>query len=372
MTIWEIFAELGIGYTLAIVSLGAFMIGFITGCLSVLFVLQKRSIIGDALAHSALPGIGLAFLLVLEKNRTLMLIGALITATLAISLILLISERTKLKEDTAIGIVLSLFFAIGIALMTYIQNLSVSAQAGLEHYIFGNIAFLLLKDLKVILYLSILVLLLIILFWKEYKVILFNKEFAINIGIPVKKLEFLLMFIITLSVVLAIEMIGVVLIAGLLIAPAVAARQWTNKYGTMMLISGLIAGIIGVIGAVTSSKIDDVAPGPVIIVFLTGFVGISLIIGSKNGLLTDWFHRNIFHRKVDHADLLQSFIKSTEGLFNSKAMTLLEFDLNEYPKLTDELLDLMRVCGFCKKLSGSRCALTYKGISETKKLMEEN
>ena len=370
MTFWEILAQLGIGYTLAIVSIDAFLIGFISGCLSVLFVLQKRSIIGDALAHSALPGIALAFLLVLEKNRTLMIIGALITAILAMSLILLIAEHTNLKEDTAIGIVLSLFFAIGIALMTYIQNLSISAQAGLEKYIFGNIAFILLKDLKVIIYLSVLVLSIILIFWKEYKVILFNREFAVTIGLPVRKLEFLLMFIITLSVVLAIEMIGVVLIAGLLIAPAVAARQWTNKFGVMMFTSGMIAGLVGVLGAVTSSRVSDVPPGPVIIIFLTAFVGISLIIGSKNGLLVGWLHRNIFHRKVDHADLIRSFVENTKGLFSSHALTLLEFDLEDYPDLSLETLDLMRICGFCKKLSGSKCALTYKGISETKKLME--
>ncbi|MCY3410610.1 MAG: metal ABC transporter permease [Candidatus Heimdallarchaeota archaeon] len=371
MTIWEILANFGISYTLAVVSIGALIIGFISGLLSVLFVLQRRSIIGDAIAHSSLPGIGLAFLIILEKNRAMMVIGAIITAFLAVMLIVLVSEWTTLKEDTAIAIVLSLFFAAGITLLTYIQNLSVSAQAGLEHYLFGNISYLLRKDLRTIALLSLVVILVILTYWKEYKLILFNREQAITLGIPVRKLEALLMMIITLAVVLAIEMIGVVLIAGLLISPAVASRQWTHNYGKMMLLSGSLAAISGVLGAVTSSRVENVSPGPIIIVYLTLLVVISILFGSKNGYFVNWMHRNIFHRKVNHHDLIDEFIKNTPGLLNSDVLSTLEFNRQDYPDLSDDLLELMRQCGFCKKLSADKCALTYKGIEETEKFIKE-
>ncbi len=371
MSIWELLSNLGIGYTLAVVSIGAIVIGFVTGVLSVLFVLQKRSVIGDALAHASLPGIAIGFFIVLEKNRLYMITGALITSFMAIVSIMLISKWTRLKEDTSIAVVLSFFFAIGIAMLTYIQNLSLSAQAGLEHYIFGNIAFLLLSDLKSILFLSVIVLLPVLLFYKEFKIYLFNREHAIVLGINVKFLELLLMVLITLSVVLAIEMIGVVLISGMLVAPAVAARQWTDKFAKMIILSGIISAMIGVAGAISSSQSFDLPPGPIIIVYLTLFVGFSLLFGTKSGIFQNWIHRNIFHRNVDHDELLSEFITTTTGLFQSDAMTILEFDREHYPELSELILDKLIQCGFCKKLSGSKCALTYKGIQETEKFKSE-
>lgn len=371
MTIWQFLSNFGISYTLMIVSLGAFIIGFISGILSVFFVLQKRSIIGDALAHSSLPGVAIAFLIVLEKNRYLMIAGAMITAFMALFMINILSNKTKLKSDTVIAITLSLFFAIGVAILTYIQKLSVSAQTGLEHYIFGNIAFLLKSDLYSIIFLSTLVIIPILLFYKEFKLLLFDRDFAKTLDINVKFLDILQMILTTLAIVLAIEMIGVVLIAGLLVGPAVAARQWTDKFAPLLIISGLISAISGVIGSITSSKVDNLPPGPIIIVILTGIIVLSLLFGPKSSFLGAWMHRNLFHRTVNHQKLLGEFLEQTTGLLESNALSVLEFDRDEYPGLTDDLLQKMMDCGFCKILTGSRCALTYKGIEETEKHMTE-
>ena len=134
MSFWEILSSLGLSYSVVIVSIGALIIGFVSGSLSFLFVTQKRSVLGDALAHSSLAGVAIAFLIILQKIRIYIILGALVASLLAVLLILLIAEKTPLKQDAAIGITLSFFFSIGIALMTYIQSLPLTAQSGLEHY----------------------------------------------------------------------------------------------------------------------------------------------------------------------------------------------------------------------------------------------
>ena len=371
---WELLYSIGISYTLAIVLLGSAIVGLLAGFLSVFFVLERKSVMGDTIAHSSLPGVVIAFLLILEKSQLLFAIGALITSFLAILFVQAISTKTVLKEDVAIGVTLSTFFGLGIAFLTYVQNLSVAAQAGLMNYIFGNVAFLLKKDLYLLAGVSILNISIISLFWKEYKLIIYDRPYAEIIGIPVRKLQLLQTLIFSITIVVGIQIIGVVMIAGLLIAPAVAARQWTDSYNRMIAISTLVGVVAGILGTVTSANIKDIPPGPSIIVYATLIAFISILFGYRNGLLVNWLHKNLSHRKVDHQYILREFIKSTNVMDKSEGFTKLEFSMKEYPKLKKEVIDMLANCGYCKWLNDDRCVMTLRGVEMAKdiSIQEEN
>ncbi len=367
--IWEIF---GISYTLAIVLLGSAIVGLMTGVLSVFFVLEKKSVMGDTIAHSSLPGVVVAFLLFLEKSQLAFAIGALISGFLAIIFVQTISRRTVLKEDVAIGVTLSIFFGVGVALLTYVQSLPLAAQAGLINYIFGNVAFLLKRDLYLLTAVTVFDLFVIISFWKEYKLIMFDRAYAEIIGLPVNKLDLLLTIAISVTIVVGIQIIGVVMIAGMLIAPAVGARQWTNSYRKMILISASIGVMSGVLGTLISANITDIPPGPAIIVFATSIAFISILFGYRHGTLVNWVHTHLTHRKIDHRKVMMEFLKSTNALDKSEGLTRLEFSLREYPMLNKEIINNLARCGYCKWLTDEKCAMTLRGVEIAKDFTVEN
>ncbi|MHA2502790.1 MAG: metal ABC transporter permease [Candidatus Kariarchaeaceae archaeon] len=349
------------GYTLAIVSLGAFFIGFVTGVLSVLFVSQKRSIIGDTISHTTLPGITIAFLILLEKNRLPLLVGGLITSILAVLFVNYIERNTTLKGEVAIAVSLSFFVGIGLALLSVIQRLPLQSQVGLKHYLVGNIAFLTISDLRFFIFLSFVVLAIVLLFYKEFKVLLFDREFALVSGLRVVFYENLLLVLVATVIVLSVENMGVVLVAGLLISPAIAARQWSNVFSNNLIISGMIGSLSSVAGVIISSRASDTPPGPTIILLLSVVTLASILIGSKNGMLIHIIHNYLFHRRIDHSDVLSQFISSTPGLLESEGLTLLEFDIDDFPDLDSNVVETLCHCGYCKKVTSQRYTLTYRG-----------
>lgn len=359
----------GLNYILRVVMLGAILIGIVAGMLSVFFVLRKRSILGDAISHSTLAGVTVAFFIIRRKDRTILLLAAIIAGLLAIAVVYVITERTKLKEDAAIGISLSIFFAIGIGFLTYLQNIPTTAQAGLMDYLFGNLTYLTKNDLRTLTYMVIIIIITTLLFWKEFKVFLFDKEYAKTLGIPVNMLELLLMVLVATAIVLGIEMIGAVLMAGLLIAPAVAARQWTNKLAWITVLAAVLAAASGIMGTIFSANTENLPPGPLIVIIMAVIVGLSVIFGSKNGLLHGWLHRNVTHRGVNHEQLLTQLEESAQELVKRTGLMVLEFDISHDPKVNAELLNSLSRCGYCKRVSDERCAFTYKGLAEIQKLL---
>ena len=214
--------------------------------------LKKKALLGDAVAHAVLPGICLAFIVSGTKNPLILIVGAFITGWLSLVLIDFITAKTKLKEDTAIALVLSVFFGVGILMLTKIQHSGNAAQSGLDSFLFGNAAALIGADLLVFATVSAILLLVIGLLFKEMKILAFDPEYAKVIGLPVRSLELVLTSLTVLAVVTGIQAVGVVLMAAMLITPAAAARFWTQDTFKMVVIAGFLGAFSGLAGAFVS------------------------------------------------------------------------------------------------------------------------
>ncbi len=288
------------------VTLGTIFLGMSAAMIGIFAFLRKRSLVGDAISHAILPGIALAFIFTQSKNPFYLMIGALASGWLAILLIDYISKYSKLKPDTSIGLVLSVFFGIGILLLTVIQHSGAGNQAGLDQFLFGKAASMTLNDLKIYALTALILLLVVFFCFKEFKVLSFNPDFAQVIGLPVKLLQFLLSTITVLAIAIGIQSAGVVLMVALLISPSVTARYWTEN----LLIMMIIAGISGALSGLTGSYISFIAPnmptGPWIVTCLSFLALFSLFFAPKKGLIIRLYHRRKTRVRIISENLLKT------------------------------------------------------------------
>ena len=274
-------------YTLRVVALGAMIIGMTAGSLGTFAVLRQQSLLGDAIAHATLPGICIAFLLTGSKSGIVLLLGAGFTGWIGTLFLILITRNTTIKKDAALGIILSVFFGIGLMLLTIVQKLPTANKAGLDKFLFGNAATLLIGDLITIALLSVGVLFVVFLFWKEFKICMFDEDFAKSLGITTLWFDFLITSLIVVAIVIGLQTVGVVLMSALLVAPAAAARQWTDRLGHMLLISAIFGSVSGGAGAILSSSVDKLPTGPIIVVCVSGIVLFSLLFAPHRGIMWD-------------------------------------------------------------------------------------
>ncbi|WP_112180022.1 MULTISPECIES: metal ABC transporter permease [Paraliobacillus] len=267
------------------VLMGSLLLGFASGMIGSFVLLKKQSLISDAMAHAALPGVCIAFIIFQEKSMPLLLIGAAITSLLATQAIQVIIKHSRIKTDAAIGIIISVFFGFGIVLLTYIQQNSSGNQAGLNSFIFGQAASLIKSDVQLIAVSSLLLMIVTTFCFKEFKISIFDPSFARGIGIPVSFFNGVLLFLIVGIVVIGIQMVGVVLIAALLITPPLAARYWTENLSVMAWLAGIFGGISGMVGASMSTVISDLPTGPMIVLSASFIFFISLLFGKRKGIL---------------------------------------------------------------------------------------
>lgn len=267
------------------VLLGTMLLGLTSGILSVFAVLRQQSLLGDVVAHAALPGICLSYLLFGVKSVPLFLGGALLSGLLAGFLIQLIVNQSKLRHDAALAIVLSVFFGFGLMLLTYIQQLPNGNQAGIDRFLFGQAASLVLADVRFIAFSAVLIGLLVLLFFKQLKTICFDASFAASIGMPVKSLHFLITALIVVIVITGIQIAGVVLVAALLITPALSARYWSKSLTTMVWLSALFGSLAGIFGTATSAVLGDIPTGPVIILYAALIFVLSAVFAPRKGWL---------------------------------------------------------------------------------------
>ena len=275
-------------YTLRTVALGAASLGVVSGALGSFAVLRKQSLLGDAISHAALPGIALAFLLTGSKASLVLVLGAAIAGWLGTLIVMRVVGTTRVKEDAALGIVLSVFFGFGLVLLTYIQKRPDASQAGLDRFLFGQAATLLHRDVVLIGGLGSLALLVALLFWKEFKLLAFDRDYAASLGFPVRALDVLLTSVLVVSIVIGLQTVGVVLMSAMVVAPASAARQWTDRMGGMVALAGGFGALAGVSGAVVSSLGQHVPTGPTIVLSLTLIVVVSLMLAPNRGLAWAW------------------------------------------------------------------------------------
>lgn len=278
-------------YTIQTVMMGAVLLGLVSGVLGCFAVLRQQSLLGDTLAHAALPGVCLGFLIAGARDMSAILAGALATAILAALVVLALTRMTRLKTDAGLGISLSWFFAIGVVLLTYIQGTANASQGGLDAFLFGQAAAILRSDLATMGVIGLVALGVILVFWKEFKLVAFDPLFAATLGFPVVLLESVLTVIIAFAVVLGLQMVGVVLMAAMVIAPAVAARQWCRRLEHMVVLAALFGIVSGVVGALLSASGPNLATGPLIVLAASAIVLISLLMAPERGILWEALKR---------------------------------------------------------------------------------
>jgi manganese/zinc/iron transport system permease protein len=280
----DLLALLG-DFTVRSVTLGAALVGVVAGSLGSFALLRRQSLLGDTLSHAALPGITLGFLVSGSRALTPILAGALISGALAALFVLILTRTTRLKDDAALGVSLSLFFAVGTVLLSYVQRHGASGQAGLDAFLFGQAAAVLPSDLTLIGGVGLVALGTLALLWKEFKAVTFDADFARSLGLPVLALEVALTLLIAVAVVLGLQLVGVILMVALIVAPAAAARQWTRRLETMVVLAAAFGAVSGVAGALVSASVRGMATGPVIVLAATGLVVVSLLAAPERGLM---------------------------------------------------------------------------------------
>ena len=300
-------------YTLRTVALGGALLGIVSGVLGCFAVLRRQSLLGDALSHAALPGVAIAFLLA-GRDLGLLLIGAGVTSWLGVWFIRLVTGTTRIKQDAAMGIVLAAWFAAGIALLVYIQARPDASQAGLDTFIFGQAAAIVERDVRLIATVGAVSFIVLALFWKEFKLITFDPEFAGANGFRINFLSLLLSTLIVVAIVLGLQLAGVILMVGMLIASGIAARQWTNQLGQMVILSAVFGAFAGGAGAIISAVDADIPTGPLIVVVAFLLVAISLAFAPGRGLVwtllrqrsdrrlfaAQTIREDLYHYAIDH------------------------------------------------------------------------
>ena len=334
--------------------------------------LKKKALVGDAVAHSVLPGVCLSFILWGEKNPLILIPGAFLTGWLSLVLIDYIRANSKIKEDTAIGLILSVFFGIGIFMLTIIQKSGDAAQSGLDSFLFGQAASLIGQDLIVFSITAVLLLVTVFFLFKELTILAFDPDFAATIGIPVRAIELVLTTLTVLAVVIGIQAVGVVLMAAMLITPAAAARFWTEDVRVMVGLAALFGAISGFAGAFISYTAPSMPTGPWIVVVVSCIAFFSFFFAPGKGII----HRLLTTRRIRNSMTDENILKC---MYNMGELDdnfgqgrsfeeLLDQRSFEKEELTDGLKRLARD-GFLEKKHGGYL-FTTDGLEKGKRVVK--
>lgn len=366
----DFLGDLLANYTLRTVGMGAAFLGAANGVLGSFAVLRKQSLLGDAISHAALPGIALAFLLTGSKATLVLLLGAAAAGWIGTLLVMNIVKNTRVKYDSALGLVLSVFFGIGLVLLTYIQRMPTASQAGLDTFLFGKAATLLARDVATIGILGSAVLLIVLAVWKEFKVLCFDPDFARSLGFPIRGLDVLLITLLVTSIVIGLQTVGVVLMSAMVVAPAAAARQWTDRLGAMVAISAFFGGLAGGAGALTSSVTERLPTGPTIVLCLTAIVLVSLLAAPNRGVIWRWarerVNRNILQTEAVLADLYVLARRHDDPGHGHPISVLRTMSIGHGG--VDRSLEVLRERGLVRKTADGTWSLTPRGLDEAKRL----
>ena len=294
---------LGAGYNAALVAVGAALLGFSAGAAGSFLFLRKRALVSDAVAHATLPGVGLAFMAMVAlggdgRNLAGLLAGSALSAWAGLLALEWMARRTRLSEDAAIGAVLSVFFGIGIVLLTVIQTMGAGRQAGLEDFLLGATAGMLLSDAMLIAGGGALVLALLWLLRRPLTLVAFDPDYAAAAGYDVRRIDLAAMGLGMAVTVIGLKLVGLVLIVALLIIPPVTARFWTERTGRMVWVAGALGAVSGYGGAALSASAPDLPTGPIIVLTAAAIFALSLLFAPARGVAAAlWRHRR-FQRRV--------------------------------------------------------------------------
>jgi len=271
-------------YSFIVVAIGTMLLAMATGIVGTISILKGQSLIGDAVGHASLPGIILAFMISGRKSSLILMLGAIVAGIVAFLLIQIISEGSKIEADTAMAVILSAMFGMGMVLKSYIQGnqkIQGASQSGLASYIFGQAAYILREDVYIILTVSIISLALFILFYKEIKVYVFDMVYAYTIGINSRLTSLLIMIITMILIAAGLKAVGAILISSMLITPAVTGLQWSNSYEKVLVIAAVTGAVSAFLGTFISSAVKGFSTGPSIILIMSVIALFSVLFAPR-------------------------------------------------------------------------------------------
>jgi len=288
------------------------LLGISSGIIGCFALLKKQSLVSDAVAHAALPGICFAYMFTGEKNFIYLMVGASLTGLIAAYFIQIIVRMSRIKEDSAITLILSVFFGLGIVLLTKITSSSGGNKSGLDDFIFGQAAALIGRDVKIMSLIALLIIFIVLLFYKEFKLTIFDSQFSRGIGLPYKGLQLLLTILLVTVVVIGMQAVGVILMAALLIIPPISARYWTDSLTYMIILSSLFGAISGAVGTIISTIKTGLPTGPFIVVVASSIFLLSFMMSPKNGLFFNAYRRWKIHQNVLKGKILMTLYERFE------------------------------------------------------------
>jgi manganese/zinc/iron transport system permease protein len=298
------------------------LLGMTAGVIGSFLLLRKRSLMGDALSHATLPGICIAFLLVTllggeGKSLPGLLLGALVFGMIGVGCVILIRRTTRIKDDAAMGVVLSVFFGLGIALLGLIQDLPAGSAAGLESFIYGKTASMVWNDFLLIVAAAAAVLIASLLLFKELRLLCFDDEFAGAQGWPVGALDIAMLALVAIVTVIGLQAVGLILIIALLITPPAAARFWTDRLVVMIVLAALFGAAAGWIGSSWSAlggedSDQNLPAGAMIVLVAAGLFALSMVFGGARGVLVRGLERWRVARRVARHHLLRAMYEIRE------------------------------------------------------------
>jgi len=313
------------------VVVGTVVLGMSAAMIGTFAFLKKRSLMGDALAHSALPGVMTAFILFQTKDPIIIFVGAILTSFIGFFLIDWLPKHTKIKTDAAMAITLSFFFALGLMELSYIQTLEGVDRAGIDKIMFGQAAAMTLEDIQLLIGVAVFIFVMLWGFFDKFRLITFHRQYAMSLGIPVAYYELLLALLIVLSVVIGLQIVGVVLMAAVLLVPVAAAKYWSNVLVAILLIAALIGGLSGLFASQISYLAPSMPTGPWMVLSLSFLFAISFLFGRRGMVRKYLRQRKLFHKVIDE-NILRTVYKihekqsvkhiSEEMILNERRMSL--------------------------------------------------
>lgn len=323
---------------------GVTMLGLAAGIVGTFLLLRKRALTADVLAHATFPGVTLAFMMTVAigasgKSMLTLLIGATVFGVIGMLCILLIRNTTRLKDDAAMAIVLSVFFGLGAAMIGLIQNMPVGSAAGLQTFIFGKAATMLASDAMLMFWAVLGVAIMSILLFKELSLICFDAQYAAAQGWPIVRLDLALMGLVVAVTVLGLQSVGLLLVVALLIIPPAAARFWSDRLLTMTILSAITGLLSGYFGATISALVGRMPTGPIIVIVAAVVFVISMVMGTKRGVIAHAAHQARFRARTRRHHLLRDLFEWAEQ--HGDAATTEPDDHRPTPRVSlDHLLNL--------------------------------
>lgn len=355
-------------YTIRTVALGAAVLGIVAGALGTFALLRRQSLLGDAMSHAALPGVVLAFMLTASKAPVVLVLGAAVAGIVGTFALLGITRYSRIKEDAALGIVLSVFFGFGLMLLTFLQRNPAAAQAGLNSFLFGQAATLLTRDVITMAAFGGGALLLVFVFWKEFKLLSFDAEFGASLGYPMTALDVLLTTLLVIGIVIGLQAVGVVLMSALIVAPAAAARQWTDRLSIMLVIASAFGALAGVSGALISSLGSGLSTGPVVVLVASVAVLLSLLFGASRGLVWSWVRRQRNRRTLRLQTVLTGLYELTgqhDSPYHPHNIELLRA-MTYHAGGVQNSLRVLSESGLVREVAPDMWALTEAGVAQAR------